>query len=318
MAAEVEQAETGSAPVRRRISGKQIASFAVGLVIVAAIFIYAIPQFADYGAVWDAMKTMTPIEWASLVAATVFNLFTYWLANQAALPGLRLRQSAVVTQTTTSVANTLPAGGAIAVGLTYAILSSWGFTGGETALYVGVTGIWNIFTKLALPVLALGFLVVTGRTYPALVGAAAVGIAVLIGAVVLLTLLFKSEPMARRVGELVGRVLSRMKRLVRKPPATGMGDGAVRFRRETIILVRRRWFRLTWTTVLSHLALFFVLLLSLRHMGVSEQEISTAEAFAVFAFGRLLTAIPITPGGVGVIDLGYVAGLATFYPGEKA
>jgi uncharacterized membrane protein YbhN (UPF0104 family) len=53
-------------------------------------------------------------------------------------------------------------------------------------------------------------------------------------------------------------------------------------------------------------------------MGVSEQEISTAEAFAVFAFGRLLTAIPITPGGVGVIDLGYVAGLATFYPGEKA
>jgi uncharacterized membrane protein YbhN (UPF0104 family) len=318
MAAEAEQAETGSAPVRRRISGKQIASFVVGLVIVAAIFIYAIPQFADYGAVWDAMKTMTPIEWASLVAATVFNLFTYWLANQAALPGLRLRQSAVVTQTTTSVANTLPAGGAIAVGLTYAILSSWGFTGGETALYVGVTGIWNIFTKLALPVLALGFLVVTGRTYPALVGAAAVGIAVLIGAVVLLTLLFKSEPMARRVGELVGRVISRMKRLVRKPPATGMGDGAVRFRRETIILVRRRWFRLTWTTVLSHLALFFVLLLSLRHMGVSEQEISTAEAFAVFAFGRLLTAIPITPGGVGVIDLGYVAGLATFYPGEEA
>jgi uncharacterized membrane protein YbhN (UPF0104 family) len=305
-------------PARRRISGKQLASFLFGLVIVVAIFAYAIPKFANYGDVWRAMQTLTPIEWASMLAATVFNLFTYWLANQAALPGLRLRQSAVVTQTTTSVANTLPAGGAIAIGLTYAILSSWGFTGGETALYVGVTGIWNIFTKLALPVIALGLLVIAGRTYPALVGAAAVGIAVLVCAVILLALVFKSERMARKVGDLLGRAISAVKRLFRKPPSEGMGDRAVTFRRETIILVRRRWIRLTWTTVLSHLALFSVLLLSLRNMGVSEAEVSTAEAFAVFAFGRLLTAIPITPGGVGVIDLGYVAGLATFAPGEKA
>jgi uncharacterized membrane protein YbhN (UPF0104 family) len=97
-----------------------------------------------------------------------------------------------------------------------------------------------------------------------------------------------------------------------------MGDRAVKFRRETIILVRRRWIRLTWTTVLSHVALFFVLLLSLRHMGVSEQELSAAEIFAVFAFSRLLSAVPVTPGGVGVIDLGYVAGLTNFYPAEKA
>jgi uncharacterized membrane protein YbhN (UPF0104 family) len=288
------------------------------LVIVVAIFVIAIPKFANYGDVWDAMKTLTPLEWLSLVGATVFNLFTYWLANQAALPGLRLRRSAVVTQTTTTVANTLPAGGAIAIGLTYAILSSWGFTGGETALYVGVTGIWNIFTKLALPVLALGFLVLTGNTYPALVGAAAVGIVVLAAAVILLALIFKSERMARRVGDLLGRAISAVGRLFHRQPVTGMDDRAVKFRRETIILVSRRWLRLTWTTVLSHVALFFVLLLSLRNMGISEQDLSAAEIFAVFAFSRLLSAVPITPGGVGVIDLGYVAGLSNFYPAEKA
>lgn len=310
-----------SAPVpgsRRRITWKQIAWFAVGMVIVVGIFAFAIPKFADYGDVWDAMRTLTPLELASLLAAMVFNLFTYWLANQAALPGLRLSRSAVVTQTTTTVANTLPAGGAVAIGLTYAILSSWGFTGGETALFVGVTGIWNIFTKLALPVLALALLVLSGKTYPALVGAAAVGLAVLVIAVVLLALIFRSESMARKVGELVGRVISAVGRPFGRRPATGMGDGAARFRRETIVLVRRRWIRLTWTTVLSHIALYFVLLLSLRHMGISEQELSAAEIFAVFAFSRLLSAVPVTPGGVGVIDLGYVAGLANFYPAEKA
>jgi putative heme transporter len=302
----------------RKISTKQIVAFVFGLLIVVAIFVFAIPRFADYGEVWAAMKTLTPIEALSLTAATLFNLFTYWLANQAALPGLRLTQSAVVTQTTTSVANTLPAGGAIAVGVTYAILGSWGFTAGETTLYVGVTGIWNIFTKLALPVIALALLVVTGRAYPALIGAAAVGLVVLAIAVVLLVLVFKSKAMAHSVGEFVGRVISAVRKLFRKGPLTGMGDRAVKFRKETIVLVSRRWFRLTWTTVLSQLALFLVLLISLRHMGVSEQEVPSVEVFAVYAFSRLLSSVPITPGGVGVIDLGYIGGLAAFSPGEEA
>ena len=310
---------TGSpAKAARRVSAKQIVAFVFGLLIVVAIFAFAIPRFADYGDVWAAMKTLTPIEAVSLTAATMFNLFTYWLANQAALPGLRLSQSAVVTQTTTSVANTLPAGGAIAVGVTYAILGSWGFTAGEATLYVGVTGIWNIFTKLALPVIALALLVVTGHVYPALVGAAAIGIAVLVVAVVLLALVFRSKAMARRVGEWVGKVISALLKPFRRGPIVGMGDRAVKFRKETIVLVSRRWIRLTWTTVLSHLALFFILLLSLRSMGVSEQEVPAVEVFAVFAFSRLLSSVPITPGGVGVIDLGYIGGLSAFYPDEKA
>jgi putative heme transporter len=303
---------------RKRLGPKQILAFVFGLLIVVAIFVFAIPRFADYGDVWAAMKTLSPIEAISLTAATVFNLFTYWLANQAALPGLRLSQSAVVTQTTTSVANTLPAGGAIAVGVTYAILGSWGFTAGEATLYVGVTGIWNIFTKLALPVLALAFLVVTGHVYPALVGAAVVGVTVLAVAVVLLALVFRSKAMARRVGDVVGKVLSAVLKPFGKGPMVGVGDRAVKFRKETIVLVSRRWIRLTWTTVLSHLALFFVLLLSLRSLGVSEQEVPAVEVFAVFAFSRLLSSVPVTPGGVGVIDLGYIGGLAAFYPDEKA
>jgi uncharacterized membrane protein YbhN (UPF0104 family) len=42
---------------------------------------------------------------------------------------------------------------------------------------------------------------------------------------------------------------------------------------------------------------------------VSEQEISTAQVLGVFAFGRLISALPITPGGVGVVELTYIGGL---------
>ena len=124
---------------RKPLGWKKIVGYIVSVVIVVAIFTWAIPKYANYRDVWAAIKTLTPLETWSLVAATIFNLVTYWWANQAALPGLGIGKAAVLTQTTTSVANTLPAGGAVAIGLTYAILDSWGFTGTSVALYVGVT-----------------------------------------------------------------------------------------------------------------------------------------------------------------------------------
>jgi uncharacterized membrane protein YbhN (UPF0104 family) len=303
---------------RKRISWKRIVGYVISVLIVVGIFWWAIPKFADYRDVWAAIKTLTPIEAWSLVAATVFNLVTYWWANQAALPGLGIGKAAVLTQTTTSVANTLPAGGAIAVGLTYSILGSWGFGGTSIALYVGVTGIWNIFTKLALPLLSLVILALSGHLTGTYIVAAVLGVIVLGVGVGLFALVFRSEELAIKIGSWLGRVASWFRRFLRKPPVTTWGQGAARFRRDTIVLVEHRWLRLTLMTVLSQVALFLVLLLSLRHLGVSEQEVSTAEAFAVYAFSRLLAVVPITPGGVGLIDLGYIGGLTAFAGGEKA
>ena len=302
----------------RKVGPGQIVAFVFGLGLVVAIFVFAIPKFADYGDIWAAMKTLTPIEFWSLVAVMVCNLYTYWLANQAGLIGLRLWPSAVMTQTSTTVANTMPAGGALAVGVTAAQLASWGFTAGEIALFVGVTGLWNIFAKLAMPAIALALLVATGSSTTGLLVGAAIGVVVLVVAVGLLALVFSSEHMARRVGDGIGRVLNRARRLLRKPAVEDMGDRAGRFRRETVVLTSRRWFMLTWTTLLSQIALFLVLLMSLRHMGVSEREVPTVEAFAVYTFARLASAVPVTPGGVGVIDLAYIAGLTFFDSGEHA
>lgn len=315
---QVAPAAPTASPEGKKLSWKRILGYIASVVIVVGIFVWAIPKFADYGAVFDWIRTLTPLESLSLVLAMLFNLVTYWWANQAALPGMGIGKAAVLTQTTTSVANTLPAGGAIAIGLTYSILNSWGFSGTNVALYVGVTGIWNIFTKLGLPVLALVLLALSGHLTPAYIAAAVVGVVVLSIAVGLFALVFKSEPFAIRLGDWFSRVVSAVKGVFHKPAVTGWGQGAAHFRRDTIALVEHRWFRLTWTTVLSQLALFSVLLLSLRALGVSEHEVSTAEAFAVFAFSRLLSAVPITPGGVGIIDLGYIGGLTAFDSIEKA
>jgi uncharacterized protein (TIRG00374 family) len=302
-------APSTDADAARRKRVRRIVGAIASLLIVVGIFVLAIPRIASYSAVWETISSLTPLELSSIAAAMLFNLFTYWLANMAALPGLKLTQSAVVTQTTTSVANLLPAGGAVAVGLTYTILRSWGFDNHAIGLYVGVTGIWNVFLKLGLPILALALLAITGQASGALLAAASIGLALLAVAVGLFALALWKKELARRIGDGLGRVASAVLRPFGRPPITTWGEQAVAFRRRTIELVEKRWLAITLTTVISHLALFLVLLLALRHVGISGAEVSTLQVLAVFAFGRLLGALPITPGGLGVVELGYIGGL---------
>lgn len=83
----------------------------------------------------------------------------------------------------------------------------------------------------------------------------------------------------------------------------------MRFRAEALTLLRTRWIRLTVATVVSHVSLYVVLLVTLRHIGVGEPVLSWIEVLAVFAFIRLVSALPVTPGGVGIVELGLTVGL---------
>jgi uncharacterized protein (TIRG00374 family) len=281
----------------------------LSLVVVVATFVLILPKIASYSAVWRTITELTWLELATLVAATVFNLFTYWWQMMAALPRLTLWQSAVNNQTTTTISNVLPGGGVIAPGMTFGMLRSWGFAGSEIGLMISTTSIWNSFMKLGLPVIALAILAITGEATTALLIPAVIGLAILAGCLALFVLMLWRKQFTRIIGEGLGNAWSRVRRVLRKPPVTTWGEGAVRFRKQTIELLAERWVPLTFTTVVSHLALWFVLLLALRHVGVSEQEVGWAEVLAVFAFARLLSAAPITPGGLGVVELALIGGL---------
>jgi uncharacterized protein (TIRG00374 family) len=86
----------------------------------------------------------------------------------------------------------------------------------------------------------------------------------------------------------------------------------VRFRNEVVHLLRRRWHVLTFATLAGQLSVFVVFLVSLRVVGVSASEVSGAEAFAAWSLVRLLGSLPITPGGLGVVEVGLVAALVGF------
>jgi uncharacterized protein (TIRG00374 family) len=296
---------------RRRLDPRvrKVLQVVISLAIVVGIFWYVLGQFADISEVWDAMRTLTWREVVVLVVAATWNLATYWILTVIATPGLRYPQAVVLTETTTAVSNALPAGGALGVGLTYTILSSWGFSKSRSTLSVVVTGIWNNFAKLGLPIVALAILAVQGQPGGGRMIAAVAGLAGLVGAVVVFALILSSEQYARRVGLFGERLATRLRRLVRRGPVQGWDHAVVRFRDRVIGLVRRRWIALTAATIVGHLSLYAVLLATLRVMGVSDADVGWAQVLAAFAFARLLTAIPLTPGGVGIIELALIASL---------
>jgi putative heme transporter len=299
--------DVASPKTTRRFPWKRLIQALISLAIVVGIFVGVMPLIADYGDVFETIRDMTSLEIGSLVLAGLWNLATYWFVLVAALPGLRLREAAVVNQASTAVSNTMPAGGAIGVGVSIAMLTSWGFTVGSIGRSAVVTGIWNNFVKLGMPVIALALLALEGGITTTRLMAAGIGIAILVGAVVLFGLVLKSDRLARTIGTWLGRVIDWFLKLLRRQPTGNWSDRSSAFRTDTIGLLRHRWLWLTIATLVSHISLYLVLLLALRHVGVSQEELSWIAVLAAFSFVRLISALPITPGGVGVVELGYAA-----------
>jgi len=294
----------------RNARRNQIIQGVISLIVVVAIFWFVLPKIADYGEVWRTIKAMTGLEVGVLIFFAAFNLWTYLPLNMSVLPGLRTGEAFVANNASTAVANTLPAGGALGIGVNFGFFRSWGFDNAAITLALLVSGILNTFVKLGLPIIALAILVLQGDASGALVTAALVGVVILALAIGLFGAMLRTDALARRIGDGLGRFLSFFMRLVRKPALVGLGERAVGFRRQAITLLRKRGWYATGATILSHISLYLVLLISLRQVGVSEEEVSWAVVLAAFAFGRLLTAVPITPGGLGVIELGYVVALS--------
>jgi uncharacterized protein (TIRG00374 family) len=305
----------GETTARKSSPAKTFFRVVFSLVLIAAIF-YFLLRDISLADVWAAITAMTWGELAGLAVVAAWNLCTYAFVWMTVTPGLSFGRAMIMTQATTAITNTVPAGSAIGIGMTYAMLHSWGFSRSRTTIAVLVSGVWNAFAKLAIPVLALALIALQGNASATRITAALLGIGGLIAAVVIFALMLRSERMAEKVGIIAGRVASRLLALIRRPPVHGWEIATVKFRNRTIDLLEHRWLPITAATLVSHLSLYLVLLVCLWDVGVSNAEVNWAEVLAVFAFARLATAIPFTPGGAGVVEAVLITGL-TAAGGDK-
>lgn len=277
--------------------------------VVVGAFVVILPRLVDLHEVWVVIRSLSWEAGIVLFGLAVLNLVTYWPVVMVSMPGLSFRQAAVVCQSSTSVAMTVPAGGALAVGVSYAMYSSWGFGPAAIASSTLATFVVGMSVKLLLPVVALVVLVVEGERVAGIASAALAGVVVMAIGAGVFGFALRADSVARRLGRAAESTAYVLRRMVGRPVLLGWEDRVVGFRSRLSGLLSDRWRSLSAAAIASQLSVFFVMLVTMRLAGISEGEVGWAQALAVFASIRLATSVPIVPGNVGIAELGYIGGL---------
>jgi uncharacterized protein (TIRG00374 family) len=293
-------------------SHKQIVQGVLGILLAIVLVVWWLPRIA--GTTWGAVfVTLGHVGFGSVImlyGLMCLGLWCYTFTLTGSLPGLRHVRALIVNLCGSSAGNFLPGGGAAGVAVSYAAFRSWGFSRRAISTSIIVTGVWNILARLILPVGALTALLVAGGNLPSsvvkggLIGAGA-GVALLALFVVALA----SERVTRALGRALNHVLRSLHQRFKSLHEVGIDEFIADQRVRMVSVVRHGWAKMTFG-LLGYFAIFYVLFWqSLQIVGL---RMPFSHIFAAYAVGRLLTAIGVTPGGIGVTEGGAVAVLVAF------
>ncbi len=295
-----------SLDARRTIIGGLIT-----VAVLAVVFVGVIPKFGSYSEAWAQIQQLSGPDLVAIGLSLLVTLLVFVWPYTAAIPGLRYRPAFVIRQTSFTISNAVPAGGAFGLALQYAMLASYSVGPAAATAGIAVTSLWSVLVTLTLPVMGVLAALTTGRVEQQWVWVALIGVAATVVAVVGLWLILRSERSAERVGSLGERLVAPVNRRRTTPlDARGMVLG---LRHSTVEVLSRRWLWVTAANYVVVLAQFAILWFAIRGVGGTQAGgIALMGAFAAFAISRMGTMIPLTPGGLGTVDAALIALLVTF------
>ncbi|HEY7858141.1 MAG TPA: lysylphosphatidylglycerol synthase transmembrane domain-containing protein [Candidatus Nanopelagicales bacterium] len=280
---------------------------AIGLVIIAIIFIKVIPQIGSYQDALTALQSMTAAALVGIVLAVLLYLAWYGLPFVAAVPGLSYWPSFQLNQAAFAISNGVPAGGAFGLGIQYAMLASYDVTPTASTAAIGAVGVWSMFVTLLLPILGVMAIAASGQAAGSYVYIGVIGLVVLVVMIVLFALIMRSEPLARTLGRWTNKIAGPLMRRLRKGRDLDVVPLIVKFRTDIVDLVRRRWSAITAAQLGVSITQFFIFFAALRGVENSGPATSIGVAFGAFAVAQIGLMIPLPPGGLGTVDATMIA-----------
>jgi len=273
------------------------------MVVVAGVTIYLVfPSLTEVFASFPKLTSLDPI-WFTLAVVLQVAHFACTIALQR----IALRTKAWFSVATSQLAGNaislvVPGGAAVGAATQFRMLAA---SGSDTATAVGgltAFSLLGIGGLLALPIFVLpailaGTPIESGLQHAALLGIAAFVLFAGFGALVL-----ASDGPLRWAGRVVQATRNRLKR--KAEPMTGLSDRLVYERNRIRDVLGRRWKE---AALLSSGRLAFdfgTLLATIRATGAKPNPSLVLLAYAV---AGLLALIPITPGGLGIVEAGLSA-----------
>ncbi|MGD8148560.1 lysylphosphatidylglycerol synthase transmembrane domain-containing protein [Ornithinimicrobium sp. Y1694] len=299
-------------PQLRPLGWKDVLKSAVGLALVVALIAWGLPHFLDtsWSEIYAQLSRVSAPSAIAMALLLIAGLFCYTWVLTGSLPGLTHLQGLKANAVSSLVANVLPLGAAIGFALEFMMFRSWGFRKREISTSLMVTGLWNLLARIALPVIGCLVLVAGPIDAPRIVIngaliAGAVGTAV----IVLASLMIFSDSVANAVVHLIERVsgwVGRGARLRGVEPVINEQRDRIEY------VVRRGWLEMTLGMSGQFVLLFGLYWFAARSVGL---ELPLPELICAYTFRQMLTAIAITPGGLGITEVG-TAGLLVILGGS--
>jgi uncharacterized protein (TIRG00374 family) len=276
---------------------RRIGAPAIRLLIIAAVIeFFLLPQIAGARNAVHQLSGISPFWLGVAFLSQLLSLLTYGWLTKVSLdaPGVRFRQLLRIDMATLAVSHVVPAGSAVGIGLGYRLLVRSGVPSeravtGKALQTVGSAVVLNVMLGGAL----VAALFLHGNN-PLYAPVAAVGLALLIGAGVGAVLIARSEG---RLTRFVVRVLSRIPKV---DPDSGrrlvaaLAGTVRRLGGDRRFLVRVvGWAAANW------LFEAFALWACVRAFGHSLGPVGLLVAYGL---ANVAAALPITPGGLGIVE----------------
>ena len=288
--------------VKRRIA----ILWGITIVVLVIVFGLVLPSIISYQEIYDSVSQISGAQFVALGALVAVRALTEGLTNTSNIRELSVGQGTTAYVASAGVRATIP--GPFDAATRVSMYTTWGVPGESIGIGLVTGTLFFFLSTLSLPVVAVLLVVAEGRidstALTALAVAAILALAV-VGAAVGGLWALRSEPVARRLGGLVGRVASAGARLVRRDPPSGIEEQILSLREDAGDHVRRRWWRMWGGPLLTSLVLTATLTLSLRFAGVQADDLSASRVLLAVALVGLITLVPITGGNVGIAELAY-------------
>ena len=296
----------------QRASGWGRTRFLLSWLAATALLGVVLPLAVDVS--WHGLlPVLRAVHWTTALALTglwFLGLYVHSFVLTAAAPSLTHRRALTLNLTGSALSNVVPLGAAAGVELNRRMMRAWGIDSRAFTGYTVLTNLWDVGSKLLLPVVAVVVLARAGdHLATPVVTASWVAGAALAVVVACAVVVLRSARGALWIGHLIDTSLTRGLRLIGRGGAVHVTDALLDVRAQCVRLVARGWLRMS-AAMLGYVALQGLLLGACLHLTGGDS--TWPEVLAAFAVERALTVVPLTPGGIGVADLGLVGVLLAF------
>lgn len=294
-----------AAPPQRTSSDRKrsLIALGIGLVIVIFIFGFVLPSVIDYETVFEVLGGLEPSDYAIMLGAGLILYVPEGALYASLMPGMGLRRGMSAWVGSTAVSTTIPGADLV---VRYGMYRSWGFSVERTMLGVFLSGLFDNIVKFSLPALAVLVFAFSGQDLGDFVWIALIALGVLIIGAIVVVGMVRSEGFTRWLAEKTEAIANWGLGKIKRDPLEGLSTKVVGFRDLAADIVRERGLvALSWSAT-GKLWAFVILVIALRIVGLDADILSIGQIFVAWVIVMLITAIPITPGGIGIAEMAYI------------